>query len=226
MPFSYCSTTRSRLTRLLPTRRTPPSSRRSGGDSVSRERAVLALPAVPLVLVHPRDSAKDGILSVKALAFGMTADLYYNVRAESPQREPNPFVLTGGFIQGVHHDRDHRGRRAASTAHARPAIPFKSPTYPPRTHFDQRPVLEAQLRSVEERLTAGLVRRAHVMGNSPDRPVMERLYFQMLGARDQIADGVRRLPGNGALYDEDRERHVEALAAFERAHRRWESGGR
>src|SRR5438105_1220443 len=37
MPFSYCSTTKSRLTRLLPTRTAPPSSTRSGGDSARRD---------------------------------------------------------------------------------------------------------------------------------------------------------------------------------------------
>jgi hypothetical protein len=49
----------------------------------------------------------------------------------------------------------------------------------------------------------------------------------MLGARDQIAEGVRRLPlETGALYDEDHERYKEAVAAFERVYRRWEGGGR
>lgn len=111
-------------------------------------------------------------------------------------------------------------------ASARPAVPFKSPTYPPRVHFAERAELEKQLRSIDERLQAAK-RKLDVMGNHADRPALERLYFQMLGARDQVAEGVRRLPlETGALYDEDHERYAEAVAAFDRVYRRWEGGGR
>ena len=49
----------------------------------------------------------------------------------------------------------------------------------------------------------------------------------MLGARDQVAETVRRLPlETGALYDEDKERYEDALAAFDRVYRRWEAVGR
>jgi hypothetical protein len=109
-------------------------------------------------------------------------------------------------------------------ASPRPTVPFKSPTYPPRVHFAERGELEKQLRSVEERIQ-GARRKLDVTGNHPDRAGLERLYFQMLGARDQIAEGLRRLPlETGALYDEDKERYDEAIAAFERVYRRWESG--
>jgi hypothetical protein len=108
----------------------------------------------------------------------------------------------------------------------RPIVPFKSPTYPPRVHFGERGDLEQQLRSVEDRIQAAR-RKLDVMGSHPDRPGLERLYFQMLGARDQVAEGVRRLPlETGALYDEDKERYAEAVAAFDRVYRRWEGGGR
>jgi hypothetical protein len=108
----------------------------------------------------------------------------------------------------------------------RPVVPFKSPTYPPRVHFRERGDLEQQLRSVEDRIQAAR-RKLDVMGSHPDRPSLERLYFQMLGARDQVAEGVRRLPlETGALYDEDKERYAEAVAAFDRVYRRWEGGGR
>jgi hypothetical protein len=104
----------------------------------------------------------------------------------------------------------------------RPVVPFKSPTYPPRVHFAERAALEQTLRTSEERLQ--LVRRKlDVLGSHPDRAGFERLYFQLLGARDQIAEGVRRLPlETGALYEEDKERFEEAVAAFERAFQRWE----
>ena len=111
-------------------------------------------------------------------------------------------------------------------ASPRPVVPFKSPTYPPRVHFRERAELEQQLRSVDERIQAAR-RKLDVTGNHPDRPALERLYFQMLGARDQIAEAVRRLPlETGALYDEDHERYEEAVAAFERVYRRWEAAGR
>jgi hypothetical protein len=108
----------------------------------------------------------------------------------------------------------------------RPTVPFKSPTYPPRVHFDERAELEQRLRSIEERIQA-VRRKLDLLGNQPERAELERLYFQMLGARDQVAEEVRRLPlETGALYDEDKERYEEAVAAFERVYRRWEAGGR
>ena len=111
-------------------------------------------------------------------------------------------------------------------ASPRPAVPFKSPTYPVRNHFLERGDLEAKLRSADERIQA-VRQKLDVMGTHPDRAGLERIYFQMVGARDQIAEGVRRLPlETGALYDEDHERYAEAVAAFDRVYRRWESGGR
>ncbi len=108
----------------------------------------------------------------------------------------------------------------------RPVVPYKSPTYPARTHFRERTELEQQLRSIGERIEAAR-QKFNLIGNHSDRAVMERLFYQMLGARDQVAEGVRRLPlETGALYDEDKERYSEAVAAFDRVHRRWESGGR
>ena len=110
-------------------------------------------------------------------------------------------------------------------ASPRPAVPFKSPTYPVRNHFAERAELEQRIRSIEERIQAAR-RQLDAQGIRPDRSGPERYYFQMLGARDQLAEAVRRLPlETGALYDEDKERYTEALAAFERAYRRWEGGG-
>jgi hypothetical protein len=46
----------------------------------------------------------------------------------------------------------------------------------------------------------------------------------MLGACDQIAEAGRRLPlETGVLYEEDKERFAEAIQAFDRAWRRWDS---
>jgi hypothetical protein len=44
----------------------------------------------------------------------------------------------------------------------------------------------------------------------------------MLGACDQVADAVRRLPKEtGELYEEDRHRLEEAVAALDRVLARW-----
>jgi hypothetical protein len=107
------------------------------------------------------------------------------------------------------------------SASPRPVVPFKSPTYPLRTHFAERAELQERLRSIEERLQAAR-RQIETLGSRPDRSGPERFYFQMLGARDQVAEAVHRLPlETGALYDEDKERYNEGIAAFERAFRRW-----
>jgi hypothetical protein len=50
----------------------------------------------------------------------------------------------------------------------------------------------------------------------------------MLGARDQVYETARRLPGEtGDLYEEDRHRLEEAVAALDRVERAWrvELGG-
>ncbi len=108
---------------------------------------------------------------------------------------------------------------------ARPKVPFKSPTYPPRVHFAERAEMEQKLGSIDERIQAAR-RKLETLGERPERARLDRILFQMLGARDQVAEAIRRLPlETGALYDEDRERYEQALAAFERTHRRWEAGG-
>ncbi len=103
--------------------------------------------------------------------------------------------------------------------------PYKSPTYPQRVHFRERGTLEESLRSCEERIQA-MRQKLDTLGNHPQREAYERIYHQMLGARDQIAETVRRLPlETGSLYDEDKERYEQAVAACNRAFGRWEAVG-
>ena len=46
----------------------------------------------------------------------------------------------------------------------------------------------------------------------------------MLGARDQVADAVKRLPlETGHLYEEDRHRAEEAVAALDRLFKTWDT---
>jgi hypothetical protein len=46
----------------------------------------------------------------------------------------------------------------------------------------------------------------------------------MLGARDQVADAARRLPSEtGDLYEEDKHRLEQAVAALDRVLREWDA---
>jgi hypothetical protein len=93
-----------------------------------------------------------------------------------------------------------------------------NPSYPQRVHLGERPALEALLRSWDERIIAA---RAELPTRS-DRAAAERLLVQMDGARDQIADAVRRMPMEvGDLYAEDKHRLDEAVHALERLFDRW-----
>ena len=108
-------------------------------------------------------------------------------------------------------------------AHVRtgPQDPKRNPSYPPRKHTHERPHWQQVLRDVEAKV-APFTQRLASLGNNPDRAKYERLHAQMLGARDQVADAVRRLPGEmGDLYEEDKHRVDEALAALERLTGRW-----
>jgi hypothetical protein len=79
------------------------------------------------------------------------------------------------------------------------------------------------LRACEERIAPYHQKVSALGPNAPDRPRFERLYAQMLGARDQVADAARRLPGEvGDLYEEDKHRLEVAVAALERVIAKWD----
>jgi hypothetical protein len=104
-----------------------------------------------------------------------------------------------------------------------PTGPFKNPSYPQRVHIQERAYWQGVLRSCEERIAVAR-KKLDVLGNSPTHAAFERLYAQMLGARDQVADAAQRLPGEtGALYKEDRERLEQAVAALVRVFREWDA---
>lgn len=97
------------------------------------------------------------------------------------------------------------------------ANPWKSPTYPQRVHVREKAQWVALLKELEEKVSQA----GRQLGASPS-PAKARLYAQMQGAIDQIADSVRRLPGEvGDLYEEDKHRLEEAKAALERLFARW-----
>ncbi len=101
--------------------------------------------------------------------------------------------------------------------------PLKNPSYPQRIHLNERPHWESVLRTCEQRITTAK-QKLDVLGPGPDRVAFERLYSQMLGARDQVADAVRRLPmETGDLYEEDKHRLEEAVKSLDRVFKRWDS---
>jgi hypothetical protein len=103
--------------------------------------------------------------------------------------------------------------------------PAKNPTYPQRVHLAERKPLEENLREWDEKLAA-MGGKLAAMGSHPNLDAYERLYHQMQGAHDQMAEAVRRMPlETGSLYDEDRERLASAEAALSRLIQRWETAG-
>ncbi|QEH32855.1 hypothetical protein OJF2_13400 [Aquisphaera giovannonii] len=108
-----------------------------------------------------------------------------------------------------------------------PALPPKNPSYPPRTHYGEKAQLAATLKSWDEKI-AGVARKlATLRTDQPNRASFERAYYQMLGARDQMADAIRRMPLEaGDLYHEDQERLKNAEAALSRLMSRWDTAGR
>ncbi len=104
-----------------------------------------------------------------------------------------------------------------------PPDPRKNPAYPQRVHLHEKPHWQSVLRDCEARL-ANARQRLRVVGNDPKRAGFERIFAQMTGARDQIADAVGRLPQEtGDLYEEDKHRAEAAVAALDRLFARWES---
>ena len=108
-------------------------------------------------------------------------------------------------------------------ARSQPVDPLRNPSYPQRIHIHERPRWQEVLRRCEDRLGAAR-QKLSVLGNVPNRAAYERLHAQMLGARDQVADAAARLPGEaGSLYEEDKHRLEEAVAALDRTWDRWET---
>jgi hypothetical protein len=90
-------------------------------------------------------------------------------------------------------------------------------------HIHERAQWQAVLLRCEERIGSAS-EKLDRLGASPNRPALERLLAQMLGARDQVAEAARRLPSEtGDLYEEDKHRLEEAVAALDRVVKKWET---
>jgi hypothetical protein len=103
------------------------------------------------------------------------------------------------------------------------ADPRKNPSYPQRVHLNEKPHWQSVLQTVETRIGVAC-QKLNALVNDPKRAAFERIYAQMLGARDQVADAVKRLPQEtGDLYEEDHHRLEEAVAALDRLFQNWDS---
>lgn len=119
--------------------------------------------------------------------------------------------------------RDLPGAEHVTVSEPKATDPRKSPTYPQRVHIRERAQWQAVFTQWSERIATA---RGELESrpSGPARSKLDLLFAQMLGARDQIADSVRRLPMEvGDMYHEDRHRLEEAVAALERLFARWEA---
>jgi CBS-domain-containing membrane protein len=107
----------------------------------------------------------------------------------------------------------------------RPEDAYRNPSYPQHIHFADRARLDEALRSCDERLNSAL-QKLNVLSNHAQKDTFVRLFHQLQGARDQVAEAARRIPLEvGGLYREDEERFKQAMDAIERIRHEWDKAG-
>ncbi|MFO0958455.1 MAG: hypothetical protein U0800_13660 [Isosphaeraceae bacterium] len=102
--------------------------------------------------------------------------------------------------------------------------PWQNPSYPQRVHIGERARWKGVLDAWQGRID-DVRRRLDHIAPGPKRAPYEKVYFQMCGARDQIAEAAARLPMEvDHMYHEDLRRLKEAVSALERLFARWDGG--
>jgi hypothetical protein len=87
----------------------------------------------------------------------------------------------------------------------------RNPSYPQRVHIRERAQWQAVLHEWDAKIAAARA-STKLTGDAATT-----LFVRMAGARDQIATSVLRLPMEvGEMYEEDKHRLEEAVAALER----------
>jgi hypothetical protein len=87
----------------------------------------------------------------------------------------------------------------------------RNPSYPQRVHIRERAAWQKRLADAEAQIAASR------QSSQANRAGADLILAQMAGARDQIADAIRRLPMEvGELYEEDAHRVHEAEQALKR----------
>jgi hypothetical protein len=115
------------------------------------------------------------------------------------------------------------GNTPGTVAH--PVDSYHNPSYPQRVHLHERARLDEALRKCDERLNSAL-QKLNVLANHAQKEVLVRLFHQLQGARDQVAEAARRMPLEvGGLYHEDEERFKQAMDAIERIGGAWDKAG-
>jgi hypothetical protein len=108
---------------------------------------------------------------------------------------------------------------STDVAPVQPSDPRQNPSYPRRSHTDERPHWDAILKAWDDRIAEAAAKLA----GSANRGPLEYLHAQMLGGRDQIAMTARRLPQEvGEGYEEDLHLMERAIAALERVFKKWD----
>lgn len=88
----------------------------------------------------------------------------------------------------------------------------KNPSYPYRVHTHEKPFWDGILQRLDQRLN-----QASEAAGAQASQEKQFLLVQLAGARDQVYEMARRLPGEvGELYEEDRHKLEQAVAAFDR----------
>lgn len=99
--------------------------------------------------------------------------------------------------------------------------PRYNPSYPHRVHTDERARWNSLQREWAERVDAA-AKKLESLKNGPKGEEAHRLFVQMSGSLDQIAEAALRLPTEvGSIYDEDRHLMHEAEVALKRLYDRW-----
>jgi hypothetical protein len=115
------------------------------------------------------------------------------------------------------------GNTPGTVAH--PVDSYHNPSYPQRVHLHERARLDEALQKCDERLNSAL-QKLNVLANHAQKEVLVRLFHQLQGARDQVAEAARRMPLEvGGLYHEDEERFNQAMDAIERIGGAWDKAG-
>ncbi len=113
-------------------------------------------------------------------------------------------------------------RQTTLATKALPPEQQKSPSYPQRVHTKERGPLNELLRGWEKKIAQAKQKFDLLPKDHPERTQYERTYGQMLGARDQIAYAIQRMPVEvGDLYEEDKHRLDEAIRVLERLFKKW-----
>lgn len=142
--------------------------------------------------------------------------------AEVVDRDTLGFIQEyGGVAIGVRTGAWGNRSKMTDTKTPQRVDPRYNPSYPHRVHTRERDRWNALTAEWTERVEAAATKLDNLM-KGPKGEEAHRLFVQMIGSRDQIAEAALRLPTEvGSIYDEDRHLMHEAEIALKRLFDRW-----